>query len=147
MKSIFIKILLGLNFMLWPVLRFDIRLPDGESLAISGFPIPWYSSSVMGTGDINISVVIFLVDFFIILGTIEIVSKFLLTQQLENNSTKKIVSILLFILIFPPLLALASKVIFGDWSGFVFLPWDGWNWKIESVYLSHGLASFNPVAK
>jgi hypothetical protein len=137
-KSIQTKILLSLNLMLWLIVSYEIRLADGESIAVSGFPIPWRASSVMGTGDVSVSLPLFLLDFLILLLAIEIIDRLFFRQRTDSGGLSAAAVLLLFLL-FPPAIALGARFILGDWSGWVLWPWEGWTGHIESVYLSHGL--------
>lgn len=142
MQHILIKILLGCNLVLWPILRIGITLADGGEIAVSGFPIPWYASSVMGTGDVNVSVIFFLVNLAVYSGIIHFFCNDFLVRNMRVRARRISFACSLFVLLLPPAIALISKFIFGDWSGFVFLPWDGWDGHVNNVYMTHGVASF-----
>jgi hypothetical protein len=143
MKLFWIKFLSAMNLVFWPVIKIDIHLLDGGPVALSGFPFPWYRSSVMGTGDLEISLLFLAVNFFLWWFLVSFcVGKFSIAHW--GEAKRKTLLVFLVALFAPVFVSFVSLFLLGDWSDFLLFPWEGWNGRIYDVYLSHGLKSANP---
>ncbi len=139
-----VAILLALNLMLWVTLRLDVKIIDGGVVALSGFPLPWYRSSVMGTGDIEISIPLFLIDFIFYCAVAGLMLRLLAKQFSALKSQHSVVVALLVFMLVPVVVNMTLRFVGGDWSGWVLLPWDGWDGSVSRAYLAHGVGSFTP---
>jgi hypothetical protein len=143
-SKVTLSLLVALNHMLWFTLRQDRINSDGVVIAVSGFPFSWYRSSVMGTGDVQVSLIMFVLNLLVywflagfFIG--------LLAKRIELGArltTVLTIGSLAFVL--PVLGAFLVRLALGDWSSFVFVPWEQSDGNTIRSYWVHGLQSFNP---
>jgi hypothetical protein len=134
--------LLALNLMLWVTLRIDINLVDGGGhVALSGFPVPWYRSTLMGTSGIDVSLPFFLLDLAAYFLIIRLQANQFLLPKLENHKYRSFFAITLLVAVLPPLSSLLLAFFFDSWSSLLLLPWDGWDGTEIYFRLTHGLST------
>jgi hypothetical protein len=134
--------LMALNLMLWVSLRIDINLVDGGGhVALSGFPVPWYRSTLMGTSGIDVSLPLFLFDLAAYFMVLRFAANRYLFPKLESHKYRPFVAILFLVAVLPPLSSLSLAYFLDGWSSLILLPWEGWDGTEIYFRLAHGLAT------
>ena len=136
---------MALNLMLWLTMRINIGIVDGGGrVAMSGFPLPWFRSTVMGTGGIDVSILFFLFDFAVYAW----VTHLLMTRwgfaSAPRDTHVYLLCALCVIALTPVAGALLMAFAWDDWSSLMWLPWSGWDGKAPNISWAHGLPPFTP---